>query len=351
MSQTVPSNEQTVAREFSLSEADMERLKKQFVNRKTRKAALKRGEALAVAAFLEAHPEPVSKAQVKSLKMEYQVKFDHLEALLGKRRRTSDFTRLYKMTPMGKLSWLDRFTGAVAAFTLGAAVITIPVIAGISIFEAEKFALLQDDGMAWLSIVFGISPFAGILSAVMWREKLGTDTARDQFDRTLLKTTVLVLVIWAILAALTAFPIGGDISTRNGFKNQGSTDGFRLGVSPAVLLVWTMILDLCAAPTLHAIVEEKLFKKHFVGTEPNPDAIYLDQTLIPQARDELTRVETALGAARNTRSAHKNARKAAILRVIAELEGVTTDLRMAQARAAASLFDHNTSNQNPQKGD
>lgn len=321
--------------EFSLKPEMMERLKQGFVNRKTRKAVRKQAEALAIAKFSVENPAPVSKAEIKALNLELNAAMDRLEVVLRQRETTSEFINLYEMVPLRELSILDRMMGGVAAITLTAAMLTMPAIAGISIFEADKFPLLRE--MPILSLIFGLSPFAGILSAVIWRDTLGSDQARSAFDRTLLKSTVLVLIIWAVIAALTAFPIGGDLSAEGGYGSEAKS-GFRLSIPPSVLLVWTAILDLVAAPTLHMIVEEKLFKKRPVGSKAHPKISHLDDTLIPKVRKEVARLTSDLKALRSIRKQHKNAEFAAVQTVLIELDSVEAELRMAHAQASAALF-------------
>lgn len=322
--------------DLTLPPETLVKLKQLFVNRKNRRKARKNAEIIAVAAFRAAHPEPVSKTEIRALMLELNAEMTRLERLLEKRGQTSEATELYRMVPFRELSFFDRAMGGVAAVTLAVAMLTMPAIAGISIYSAEKFELLSR--IPALSMIFGLSPFAGVLSAVAWRGKLGSDQARTEFDQTLIKSTVVVLIIWSIIAAFTAYPIGGNAAPDSGYRDNPDK-GFSLIIAPSILLIWTAILDLVAAPTLHMIVEDKLFKKQSVGACANPEMTHLNDTLIPAVRRDISQLTAKLKALRSIRKQHKNAEVAAVQHVLIELDGVEGQIRAAHSQASASLFN------------
>ncbi|WP_416877421.1 hypothetical protein [Litorimonas sp.] len=332
-----PQSTRSIKEHFQLPPTITQQLKMQLANTDDREPIIEKGVNTAVTEFRKIHPRPVSKSEIKEAKNLAKLQRKRLNELIEKRSRTHDYIRIYQTAPFKSRSPFERFMGSVSLITLTGAMLTIPTVAAVTISETDKFAFIRD--FPALAFMFGLAPFAGVLSAVSIRDTFSSDGARNAFDRLLLLATIFSLFVWAILAALMAYPIGGEFSLTDGFDAETTSGGFSFGVSPAILLIWTVVLDICAAPSLHTIAEKKLFPKRYVGTEPNPEAAYLDKVVIPKARKDLDAAEEKLTALRNARRSHKYAEQAAIQRVLTELETVPADIRFAKSRAVASLFD------------
>ncbi|WP_430415654.1 hypothetical protein [Parasphingorhabdus sp.] len=327
--------------DFSLSAQEITLFKKLTINRKTRAKAEHKLASYVLARFKTKYTRPVTKAELKDIKSEIKAVIAQIDMLYDRKSKTQPYRLVQERVPFKNIPLFDKLVGGAAAATLLGATITIPAVAAISIAEAEIFPLLKE--LPELGVIFGLSPFAGILSAVYWRDTYSSDAERKKFDRTVLKATAGAFLIFAVLAALTAFPVtlGGEPVAdpdNNLLDDNATVGGFSIGVAPAVLLIWTSVLDFCAAPALHIIAEAKLFQKRLKEVSAYPAIIYLEHTLIPNARAKLTKLQERYRQMKGENSAYKNAQKATVQQALIQLDGSQADLELAKSQAVAALF-------------
>lgn len=291
-------------------------------------------ERAATLAFLAKYGIPFSDAQRQVAHHEVMSAQKRLKRLLDTHAKTDELVPNSEPISRDEISRFDKAIGYLAGFVLGCITFTVPVIAAIGIYEAEQYAVFSE--VPIFSIVFGMAPFAGILSAAMWRKHMKTDQAREKFDKSVQAATVIALVIWAILAALTAYPIGGE-GADDGYRST-ETQGFSLTVAPAVLLVWTTILDLVAASALHQMVKDKLFPTRPTEPDRHPDVCKLEDELVPEARREGDKHTRVLAEIDQALSRYQDAKSSFIRSALLKLSAAQMKVKAAKSAAVASLL-------------
>jgi len=237
--------------------------------------------------------ESTSKAIRNAVDAEVKRCMARLETLKNERDSYDLFKTDYRKIPWQELSGLDRGFGIAAIVVMCIAALIIPIIASITIMEADKLALLAD--VPLLAGAFGAIALAGAMGSTHYHSKLKTDADKNAYEKNLIKLTAGAFLLFVSAYALSAYPItlGGKLqdvanSAWGGSETtQQKVGGFELKIPTAITLIVTAILELFAAPTFHLIASDTLFPKVAVKTDQSEVIKHYNDVAIPEAEAEL----------------------------------------------------------------
>lgn len=216
--------------------------------------------------------------------------------------------------------------------------------------EGQKFMLLADFPL--LGLVFGAAPLAAIFASINWRTTILNDLDRLRYDRRLLRASMIAMLVWAVVMALSAFPIhfgggeaisvaseGDDLDGWGLAPAQDAQPGFVLTAPPALIFIVTAVLDLLAAPTLHRIALNHISRPSLKDVFEDQERVHVESEILPKRKaavtDALGELER-LEAARATREAHC---AAVSDHALARFHAFRTKIENARLLAEITAFD------------
>lgn len=218
--------------------------------------------------YRAAHPEPKTEAQIAETETALERAKAVQDAAQDKLDQTKPYLTRREIDTSIEPTIFDKAIGYVAAGMGIMLMCVIPAISTMLIVEAGDIALVADNPV--FGFAFGIAALAGALASAQYRDTIGSDAALARYDQRLIRWTQFFVVAWISIAALTAYPIGGDAASDVWSLEAGAATETAFEMPQALLFVVTALLDMSAAAVAHVTAHRYLIGGYLVSTSPNP---------------------------------------------------------------------------------